>query len=225
MQKEIPILFSTPMVQALLAGRKTQTRRVVKPQPPSSVNLVRKLGNTYVSSYPNGATKPFDYQTKCKWSAGDLLWVREAWCGSTATVGMSFTLGVAEGQRMSFNAYRATYQGDKPPFGLTWKPSIHMPKSAARIWLQVESVRVERVRDISEEDAKVEGVKNYREGGRFIDYLLDHSLCGSAKESFETLWQSINGAESWEANPWVWVVSFKVLSTTGKPATVSTTTN
>lgn len=107
---------------------------------------------------------------------------------------------------------------DKPqPF----KPSIHMPKEAARIWLQVEDVRVERLHDISENDAINEGIDRRLEpsapnGIHYKHYLKD-KWGPSPKHSFETLWHSINGKESWDNNPWVWVISFKVLSTTGRP--------
>jgi hypothetical protein len=119
---------------------------------------------------------------------------------------------------------------------MPWKPSIHMPKAAARIWLLVEDVQVQRLQDISEEDAKSEGVQScvatkelfgaraqglrlYRNYDRSDHSLKDHPCNGfdTAKVSFETLWESINGKDSWNENPWVWVVKFKVLSTDGKP--------
>jgi hypothetical protein len=114
------------------------------------------------------------------------------------------------------------YKANTVHQAMKWKPSIHMPKAAARIWLQVESIAVERLRDITEEDAIAEGV-NLAEGlikGEMLwkDYEHDLNNLSNPKSSFKTLWRSINGAESWEANPWVWVVRFKVVSTTGREA-------
>jgi len=101
-----------------------------------------------------------------------------------------------------------------------------MPKAAARIWLQVEEIRVERLQDITEESAIAEGIIDY-EDGTYKNYFTQKGLreqdgvdCILAKGSFQSLWCSINGLESWDANPWVWVVKFKVLSTTGKPRTL-----
>jgi hypothetical protein len=134
------------------------------------------------------------------------------------------------------------YKADgEEPYGLKnrggWKPSIHMPKAAARIWLQVTDIRVERLQDITEEDAIKEGVRSNEcsdvskcpslfcksngcaGAGEYHRYPVDYDdePCYSAVESFESLWQSINGPESWEANPFIWRVAFNVLSTTGKP--------
>jgi hypothetical protein len=193
MSKEIPILFSTPMVQAILAGRKTMTRRLAGDYvdeyaiaemitdavvaDPDAVDIVEKQLKGVCVNFDDG-----EWIIKSRWQPGDLLWVREA-----------------------------------------WKPSIHMPKNAARIWLEVTDVKVERLHDISEEDAKAEGVgAGFQMNAGWPDYLhIQNGVCSvtqdTASVSFGTLWEFINGKESWEANPWVWVVSFKVLSTTGKP--------
>jgi hypothetical protein len=96
----------------------------------------------------------------------------------------------------------------------TYKPSIHMPKAAARIWLQVEAVRVERLQDITSEEAKLEGAAGWTERNHPGMVMGDYP---TPKQDFIRLWQNINGQDSFHANPWVWVVSFKVLSTTGKP--------
>jgi hypothetical protein len=122
---------------------------------------------------------------------------------------------------------KAGYQPDKQELfhdydyrALRLRPNIFLPKVAARIWLQVASVRVERLQDISEEDAKAEGIeaKETKLGPSYIDY--NTGFCNgllTAKECFRTLWQSINGGDSWQGNPWVWVISYNILSTTGKP--------
>ena len=184
MAKERPILFSGPMVRAILEGRKTQTRRVVKFDPcPSSYAMVSHydgLGNVVLTdgSY-----------LRCPYGQpGDRLWVRETWAHRR------WMLGDASPDPTT--VYRA--DSDDLRGCDRWRPSIHMPRWASRITLEVVSVRVERLQDISEEDAMAEGValaENYR--GR-----LAH---------FAGLWEQINDLGSWNANPWVWVVEFRKL--------------
>jgi hypothetical protein len=207
MKKEIPILFSTIMVQAIVQGRKTQTRRIMKPQP---------------DFQPVGWKSTHSYEREARWKRGDILWVRESW---------------------QWWADQNQYKADQDSLGdifkcpLKFKPSIHMPKSAARIWLEVEDVRVERLRDISAWDAGAEGVNYWNidrdafEGGELVadyenyewrddpkyeDYNFPHYANPVA--SFFSLWRKIHGKESFEANPWVYAISFKVLSTKGKPS-------
>jgi len=198
MIKEIPMLFSTPMVQAIIEGRKTQTRREIKNrhflaclQNPAENGLIN-LNNACPYGEPN-----------------DLIWVRETWGYD------------ASGNDILF---KATHNPEC--LWGSWKPSIHMPKKFARIWLEVVSIKVERLQDISEPDAIKEGIEptaTYDSGegvypGRFYKNYLPHGYMEvSARHSFQSLWQSINGLESWCANPWVWVVEFRVLSTNGKP--------
>lgn len=206
--KEIPILFSTAMVQAILSGNKTQTRRVVKfpLKSPTHMASINDSDNPPpVEWCPNG-------------QPSDLLWVREK-------------QGYYQDNKALCPVFRTEISDNEVGF-YKWRPSIHMPKEAARIWLKVKTVRVERLHDISEEDAKAEGILCYRDefdGNRYRykDYMADSSdyghpdhdypTVGIAKTSFCTLWESINGRESWDSNPWVWVVEFEVLSTTGKP--------
>jgi uncharacterized protein YqfB (UPF0267 family) len=202
MIKEIPILFSTPMVQAILAGRKTQTRRIIKSRHESGLFQVsrRKSDGQIISIESlDWDERNCEKNITCPYGQpGDLLWVRESWRGVKQDFGEDRY------------EYRAT---EKIDIDTKWKPSIHMPKTAARIWLEVTNVRAERLQDITEHDALQEGMS--------IRYDKDEDgLVVKDKrntEAFEELWQSINGTESWEANPWVWVVEFKVLSTTGKP--------
>lgn len=173
MAKERPIIFSTPMVQAILQGRKTQTRRVVK--------------------------RPEVSMQKCPYGQpGDVLWVRESFYPATNTPFI----------------YKADgWVGDN-----TWKPSIHMPKDAARIWLKLTDVKVERLQDIAEADAIAEGIEIIDQEGQKVYRRYDgyYTVTPSAYVSYWSLWASINGEESWLANPWVWVLSFEVLSTTGR---------
>lgn len=200
-----PILFSAPMIRALLAGTKTQTRRAIKPQPddnfyPVDVGLYHPLrigrdGEERPMSERFGAYDDQDDYPCPYGKPGDTLWVRETW-------GLMGLGGVAARPTPLFKP-GLVFAADSTERPLRWRPSIHMPRWASRISLRVTSVRVERVQDISEEDAIAEGVEGY-----------DPEACWnagtrSARMVFRDLWVSINGAESWEANPWVWVVGFE----------------
>lgn len=214
--KERPILFSGPMVRAILEGRKTQTRRVVKPQP----EFVWGSGNNGEAHvrYPGG-TQP-DPWIKCPYGqVGDRLWVRETW-------GTFERYGIPVDRDLDKLAYRADGGAFVPDMG--WKPSIHMPRWASRLTLEIVSVRVERLQDISVGDALAEGIRCPDCGytARDSGIHLDHAICINkwlqaskaedvgwhpAIEEFSELWDSINGEGSWNANPWVWVVEFKVV--------------
>lgn len=223
--KEIPMLFSTPMVQAILEGRKMQTRRLVKM--PKDDIADAKWGYTaftpegYISFRGVHASGQYGESfVKVPYCKGDLLYIRETWFPA-AINSNRVLVGYHEKDpdiTIEITTDRVEYYWKQLDKG-RMIPSIHMPKEAARIWLQVASVKVERLQDISEEDAKAEGVE-------LIDYY-DIPKDGiqyrahSYREAFESLWKYINGPESWEANPWVWCVSFKVLSTTGKPSLIT----
>lgn len=208
--KEHPILFSTPMVQAILEGRKTMTRRIIDPQPEAGKYPQSELdgfywkSKFYLSKYDRKDISLVDNSRFGQ--PGDLLWVRETWIDTfiphCVPVGGIY--------------YKADHPEDK---SLRWRPSIHMPKSAARIWLQVEEIRVERLQDITEEDAIAEGIEQIDQHGQKVWKRYDgyNTVTSSPIVSFWSLWVSINGEESWDANPWVWVVKDKVLSTSGKP--------
>ena len=205
MIKERPILFSTDMVQALLEGRKTQTRRIIKPQPLKLLEISNDDGfNRPVFEYYRFDSPEKGWSVvapKCPYGwPGDVLWVRESFTAKR----YDWQDLLSRGSRMGITYKADNHYPDKP---LKWKPSIHMPKKAARIWLKVTDVRVERVQDITEEDGKDEGSP------------LELSPCNwhHHYDWFKNLWNKINGDESWKANPWVWVVDFEVLSTTGKP--------
>lgn len=230
MAKQRPIIFSTDMVNAIIKGNKTQTRRIVKPQP-KNVEIIagRQVWDPEVLKCPYG--KP-----------GDLLWVREFYKPINFEEDEQVTVQFRDGSTRSFypsddqqekwveRYEKLIYKLDKKGKlicnneterfewdikDVPWTPSIHMPKDAARIWLRVTDVRVERLNSISEEDAVKEGVKKHSDYGStgFVDYLRpDEALPDvDAIESFETLWQKINGKASWEANPWVWVVTFEMI--------------
>jgi hypothetical protein len=218
--RERPILFSTPMVQALLEGRKTQTRRIVNFKKIAQKTGCTKGSLAYSTAFDswavfNGNGDADLCLVDCPYGkVGDILWVRE-----------SFADESSKGEYKLF-----IYKASDPNYPGKWKPSIHMPKAACRIWQQNEEVRVERLHDISEEDAIAEGVLFYDDpviGRRYKDYEADASGYGhpdhdyptvsTARESYFSLWRKINGVASYEANDWVWVIKSKVLSTTGKP--------
>ena len=197
--KERPILFSGEMVRAILEGRKTQTRRVVKNLAEATMNMLKKCSSVKIK----GAKTILDFGHKslelnseiffkCPYGkVGDRLWVRESFC----------TAPVIEEDDAPY-LYMADMDGLCLE-NIRWKPSIHMPREASRILLEITDIRVERLNDISEEDAVKEG----------LDSSHSSFSCSGlfAKQKFQKLWESINGAGSWEKNPWVWVVEFKVV--------------
>ena len=197
--KERPILFSAPMVRAILEGRKTQTRRVVKPQPYDGGHFLR-LHNC--PAIPIEATECFEEY--CPYGQnGDRLWVRE-------------THNFGDGEMIEYRADGSKHfihdnAGRRigKELGNKWKPSIHMPRWASRITLEVVSIRVERLQDISEEDAKEEGTDPYSSA---LDIGVKDSPridAGPYQKGYALLWGEINGPGSWAANPWVWVVEFR----------------
>jgi hypothetical protein len=202
--KERPILFSTEMVNAILEGRKTMTRRFVKPQLDENLHLNRD----YIAEYDEGVL------VKCPYGQpGDRLWVRESFCLSQPkdpeTYYFRYKCGI---HPYSENPASEKYDFSSPD---KWKPSIHMPREASRILLEVVSVRVERLKDITEEDALNEGVESYFsemfQDTRFKCYSIKDNYWRCAKSSFKSLWVKINGNGSWKINPWVWVVEFRRL--------------
>jgi hypothetical protein len=205
--KERPILFSVPMVQAILTGSKTQTRRIFKgstehkgPYNPAYVEA-HKHSTGWAEICPLG--KP-----------GDRLWVREAWC---PCVHGSYEpwlrhIKAPKSNHEAFIQYRA--DNTLPRMGSDydgfWRPSIHMPRWASRITMEIVSVRVERLNEISEADAKAEGVV-----GDWRNCTLASPI-GSAvyRKGFELLWESIYGPGSFDGR-WVWAVEFKVIEEAG----------
>lgn len=182
-----PILFSTPMVQAILEGRKTMTRRIVKPNPRISSDP-SKVGEII---------KDLNLLTACDYGYyGYILWVKETY-SKEATI---------------FNDSKSQiiYKADDhvAESEIKWKPSIFMPKSACRIFLQITDLRVERLDSITEEDAISEGVIKLSDN-YYKDYAERASGFHYAGQSFRSLWKKINGDESWNFNPWVWVISFE----------------
>jgi hypothetical protein len=213
-----PILFSTAMVQAILEGRKTQTRRVVKVQPKDSRawELTRLLDTTNkekkkhtgklqwcVRNNQHSISEFDDRFFDCPYGQpGDILWVRESWT-HTYQLGLNF-----EDENYGF-VYKADWQDWEQYEGWKWKPSIHMPFAAARIFLRIKSVRVERLQDITRSDIRAEGLvcpQELRGDDTYPNYRQWYPA------AWKSLWQSINGPESWDANPWVWVLEFERVS-------------
>lgn len=231
--KERPILFSGEMVRAILDGRKVQTRRMVKPQPPKECSIHYMIGDeSWLPQSKRGPlmhhweawggdlykNRPQDHlcgshTAKCPYGKpGDLLWVRETHAIVPRTA-YAHSDGVEQTVNPNDDHDAAIYrQGfDRSNGGFRWRPSIHMPRWASRILLEVVSVRVERLQDISEEDAESEGLLRSESLGGCPTWRYQNGGEGFAypREAFAGLWQSINGTESWDANPWVWVVEFR----------------
>ncbi len=170
------------MVRAILAGTKTQTRRVVKDRHIGQIDHSKLPG-------PAGWSRPMPYG-----KPGDRLWVRETWQAVSGNDRARHIMTHPRPDR-GWLEYAATPRADEPAY--KWRPSIHMPRWASRITLEVTGVRVERLQDISEADAISEGTP---------------FPCGGWVGGYQKLWESIHGPGSWEANPWVWVVEFKRVS-------------
>lgn len=207
---EKPILFSTEMVRAILDGRKCQTRRVIKPQPPDKAGKIVMLGVDELS--PGFITETTlvaagsDWGLKAPWQPGDVLWVRETW----GILNLDYhPINVGNPNYPVIYVYKADHiTGNDGPERIKWRPSIHMPKSAARIWLEVTNVRVERVQEITAHECILEGISsedvlyNTPVSGDFAQYTINQ---------FKNLWNSINAKRGygWDSNPWVWVISFE----------------
>lgn len=225
--KEIGILFNADMVKAVLEGRKNQTRRIIHPQPdedcrpckvPGYMELEKHWGK-WAIVMPDGETKLIN----CRYGApGDLLYVKETYTELPAGE-YQYKVSTANGEELG-----------------KWKPSLFMPKKAARIWLRNTGVRVEHLQDISEKDAIGEGIKYWNidkdclEGGEFVADYENYTWTPKKEkdpnyedrffpsfsnpiDSFRTLIQSIHGVAAWESDPWVFVINFEILSLTGKP--------
>ena len=225
--KERPILFSAPMVRAILEGRKTVTRRPVKsfqiPVEGSSVaDGERHRWMAIAQRDPRygfgvfGATeaecaKELEEFAPCPYGRrGERLWVREAW-QADAQVDSIAPRELSNGEPIRYPAdwdFRQTGCAMIKPGKI--RPSIHMPRWVSRILLEITDVRVERLQDITEEQAKAEGVRLYTDHAELGDWWHVEGIetySADPRKSFELLWSSVGG--DWDANPWVWVVEFK----------------
>ena len=220
--RERPILMSGPMVRAILEGWKSQTRRAVKHPHIECADrfaFAPEFGRWEMGETHHGPVAHVGF-LRCPFGVpGDLLWVRETWCFAHPEY-HDQSEGVRRGDRPVRDKmpwwchYAATDDDVDEP---KWSPSIHMPRWASRITLRVTSVRVERVQVISEADARAEGVEPaggfMATSGHWQNYAADGPSLSSARESFTTLWDSINGKRpgaAWRDNPWVWAVGFEV---------------
>ena len=211
--RERPIIFNADMVRAVLDGRKTQTRRIMREQPeviPKEDEhgkpgfwIPFNAGKTMVRNDDMHIACPFGLK-------GDRLWVRETFrVHSRATDVATLVYKASEQQSWTQQTHRVPIEKcNKPAVVDKWTPSIHMPRWASRITLEITGVRVERLWDITEDDAKAEGCTF--EALRFKPDTREVEEMGhTAVHQFGGLWQSIYGADSWQANPWVWVIEFK----------------
>lgn len=203
--KERGMIFNGEMVRAILDSRKTQTRRPIKWKQTRFTEIgEREDGSKW--PWSEDAEHACDFWHPCPFGAvGDRIWVRETWADAGASA-------------PDLKLYRANYpehvpsiyENVPPAKEIRWTPSIHMPRTASRILLEITGVRVERLNTISEEDARAEGIID---GGCLNCGEPEPCGCANpepdATDAFAYLWQSIYGQESWNANPWVWVIEFK----------------
>lgn len=184
--KERPILFSAEMVNAILDGRKNQTRRIVKPEPDSILN-----GEPYWNIGGLRLRETANNPLHCKYGlVGDSLWVRETFWHNDEIPGIDGC------------CYRADGEMPRHMEHSKWKPSIFMPRLASRILLEITDIRVEQLQNISEKDAKAEGCRCNKDTCAETGY-------GNYRDSYRALWESINGKWSWDTNPFVFAISFK----------------
>lgn len=204
--KERPILMSSPNICPILEGRKTHTRRIVKPQPPVDQTFANCLFKPTALFQWSDEPQPVGSRECVRWPAdggircpygqpGDRLWVKETFAtlGTKDRGPVVYRADIADGERVRVDA--------------PWRPSIFMPRKFSRILLEITNIRVERLQDISEDDCLDEGIEqrwtciNPGAGS----YAHDNDVI----DDYCKLWESINGVGSWYANPWVWVVAFK----------------
>ena len=225
-----PILFNTAMVRAILDNRKTQTRRTIK-----NISVVPGIGYVF-----KGSDDAKDWISHCPYGKqGDQLWVRETWQGPLFYDEIPEDWNSDKYKTPEYCHYKATgdscdFTDSDDNFVERWQPSIHMPRWASRILLEVTNVRVERLNDISEYDAVYEGLKAITKDCQTIKYGIPDidgypgsdnigwNWCDwdvSPVLAYKSLWESINGQGSWDLNPWVWVIEFKRANCLGNKVT------
>jgi hypothetical protein len=188
--RDYPILFDTQMVRAILSGEKTQTRRLFKSPLLKALEPTHEIwqdGSEWIARLKNGIC--FKHPITCPWgNTGDLLWVKETWAPALGDI-----------------AYKADYSKQvlsEPGNKGVWHPSIHMPKTASRIWLKINDIKAQRIQSISESDAKDEGCG--------VEKIYGFGEIGQSnfRERFIAKWIAIYGIESFYENPWVWAIKF-----------------
>lgn len=246
-KRERPILFSTEMVKAILEGRKTQTRRIIKSRHESGLFMIcRRMTDNQITSIESldWDERNCEKDITCPYGKpGDVLWVKEGhyqfgkWIekGKTKTGKQKWEFISTSERTLYFNNPPATNYSSRVAHNKkgnwegmpTWYKRIarFMLKKDARIFLEITDIKVERVNEISEQDAIAEGIHKYEcpvLGWRYKDYMKgasgyghpdhDYPETGNAVDSFRTLWIKINGPESWNRGDWCWVIQFKILS-------------
>lgn len=212
--KERPILFSAPMVRAILDGRKTVTRRVV-----DEARMFAKVGDFlpwFTSSYkydPHLAKRVAEFQGWTRvgpyGAPGDRLWVKETW-HPCARIGFDVEVEYRADESSKTRRWNGDGDMDAMIARDAWRPSIFMPRWASRISLDVISVSVERLHDITEADARAEGIYcDESQHNRGWHVSGDNTRHNAPTHAFRALWTAINGPESWAENPWVWRVEFR----------------
>lgn len=210
------MIFNAEMVRAILDGRKTQTRRPVK-FPVHDKNLGCELAGNELA----GELSAGNYLNSAFGKPGDRIWVRETFQGPLFDYDLmdSYCKDPTPFEKPEFCVYKADgvpapefYDADDE-LHCCWRPSIHMPRWASRILLEITNVRVERLNAISEEDAEAEGIdmEALYDSQDCYDCIADHNMTGrpTVTGAFKYLWESIYGEEGWKSNPWVWVIEFK----------------
>ncbi|OCY53716.1 hypothetical protein [Acinetobacter pittii] len=218
--KERPIILNTTMVKAIIEGRKVQTRRLVKEK------LISEQAEFECGNRPNVIRSEPSLQyyidKGCPFGqVGDHLWVRETFCiGSIEEEdhyqGWPKPLYVhQDGDPKQYPIYKEWCLREGISFDdVHWKPSIHMPRSASRILLEITKIRIEKLNQISNQDAVQEGLLKLPASGRYVVSRGDQYFGAASNnpcEVFKWLWESIYGSSSWELNPWVWVIEFNVI--------------
>lgn len=214
--KERGMIFNGEMVRAILDGRKTQTRRPVK-FPVHDKNLGCELAGNELA----GELSAGNYLNSAFGKPGDRIWVRETFQGPLFDYDLmdSYCKDPTPFEKPEFCVYKADgvpapefYDADDE-LHCCWRPSIHMPRWASRILLEITDVRVERLNAISEEDAEAEGIdmEALYDSQDCYDCIADHNMTGrpTVTGAFKYLWESIYGEDGWKSNPWVWVIEFK----------------
>ncbi|MEN6623834.1 MAG: hypothetical protein ABFD50_20075 [Smithella sp.] len=218
-----PIIFSTQMIQAILSGNKTQTRRVIKPQPSDGLDFIQTDDNYAVfQKYETSEDMIRIQLIKSRYLPGDILWVRETFFCDECLPNCP---GRTDKDECPFNRIGDKCYGYKEQYtyqtDIKWRPSIFMPKEAARLFLQVTDVYPQKLQDITEQDAKAEGAPSWftvidvkKETKYGVEYSIKN--CPEEKKKYTTgfkiLWDSINAKRgySFESDPWVWVISFRI---------------
>ncbi len=204
-----PILFNTEMVQAILDRRKSCTRRLVKTRRKDACGfyVTRNSDGSFAGIYEYDENESmFDAPLMPPYHPGDILYVRETWCKYDDD-------HIIEGRKYAYKADASPISEEaRKKFGYRWRPSIHMPKEAARIWLRVVGVQLERLQDITENGAKAEGAIDNR--GFIHSPENEYNRIHTAREHFAEIWNStIKKSDidhyGWKANPWVWVIEFE----------------